>query len=149
MAPKVLTPDTAIAGLAESQHRVVGRPQLLFLDEPTTGLDPQSRRQFWDLLGRFRGEGGTILLTTHFMDEAEKLSNRVAILDRGQIIARGRRRSSSARWAARTSSSSPPRRARPRSGCTPFPAPPASRSAANPPSSAWTSRTAPCRRCWS
>jgi ABC-2 type transport system ATP-binding protein len=68
---------------------LVGRPQLLFLDEPTTGLDPQSRRQFWDLLGRFRGEGGTILLTTHYMDEAEALCDRVAVVDKGRLIALG------------------------------------------------------------
>jgi ABC-2 type transport system ATP-binding protein len=68
---------------------LVGRPHLLFLDEPTTGLDPQSRRQFWDLLGRFRGEGGTILLTTHYMDEAETLCDRVAVVDKGRLIALG------------------------------------------------------------
>jgi ABC-2 type transport system ATP-binding protein len=68
---------------------LVGRPDLLFLDEPTTGLDPQSRRQLWALLERFRREGGTILLTTHYMDEAEMLCDRVAIVDRGKVIALG------------------------------------------------------------
>ena len=66
---------------------IVGDPRLLFLDEPTTGLDPQSRRQLWDLIGRFRQEGRTILLTTHYMDEAEKLCDRIAIVDHGRVIA--------------------------------------------------------------
>ena len=66
---------------------LVGAPDLLFLDEPTTGLDPQSRRQLWDLLVRYRSGGGTILLTTHYMDEAELLCDRVAVVDRGRVIA--------------------------------------------------------------
>jgi ABC-2 type transport system ATP-binding protein len=66
---------------------LVGHPDLLFLDEPSTGLDPQSRRQLWDVLQRFRTGGGTILLTTHYMDEAEVLCDRVAIVDHGKIIA--------------------------------------------------------------
>lgn len=66
---------------------LVNRPALLFLDEPTTGLDPQSRRQLWRLLESFRREGGTIVLTTHYMDEAEALCDRVAIVDRGKVIA--------------------------------------------------------------
>jgi len=66
---------------------LVGDPELLFLDEPTTGLDPQSRRQLWDLLVDYRAGGGTILLTTHYMDEAELLCDRVAIVDRGRVIA--------------------------------------------------------------
>ena len=66
---------------------LVGEPELLFLDEPTTGLDPQSRRQLWDLLVRYRSDGGTILLTTHYMDEAESLCDRVAIVDLGRVIA--------------------------------------------------------------
>ncbi len=68
---------------------LVNEPDLLFLDEPTTGLDPQSRRQLWDLLRAFREGGGTILLTTHYMDEAESLCDRVAIVDRGRVIALG------------------------------------------------------------
>ena len=66
---------------------LVGEPDLLFLDEPTTGLDPQSRRQLWGLLSAYRASGGTILLTTHYMDEAETLCDRVAIVDRGRVIA--------------------------------------------------------------
>jgi ABC-2 type transport system ATP-binding protein len=68
---------------------LVNEPDLLFLDEPTTGLDPQSRRQLWALLERFRRDGGTILLTTHYMDEAEALCDRVAIVDHGRVIALG------------------------------------------------------------
>jgi ABC-2 type transport system ATP-binding protein len=68
---------------------LAGSPDLLFLDEPTTGLDPQARRQLWDLLDRFRAAGGTILLTTHYMDEAELLCDRVAVIDHGKVIALG------------------------------------------------------------
>jgi ABC-2 type transport system ATP-binding protein len=68
---------------------LVGDPDLLFLDEPTTGLDPQSRRQLWELLKHFRAEGGTIVLTTHYMDEAETLCDRVAIVDQGKVIKEG------------------------------------------------------------
>ena len=68
---------------------LVGAPELLLLDEPTTGLDPQSRRQLWEIIRRFRSEGRTVLLTTHYMDEAERLCDRVAIVDRGQVIALG------------------------------------------------------------
>ena len=68
---------------------LVGNPQLLFLDEPTTGLDPQSRRQLWDLISQFQSEGRTILLTTHYMEEAERLCDRVAIVDHGHVIALG------------------------------------------------------------
>jgi ABC-2 type transport system ATP-binding protein len=66
---------------------LVGDPELLFLDEPTTGLDPQSRRQLWDIIRGFRETGRTVLLTTHYMDEAERLCDRVAIVDHGQLIA--------------------------------------------------------------
>jgi ABC-2 type transport system ATP-binding protein len=66
---------------------LVGDPEVLFLDEPTTGLDPQSRRQVWDVVGAFRGRGGTVLLTTHYMEEAARLCDRVAIVDRGKVIA--------------------------------------------------------------
>ena len=68
---------------------LAGDPDLLFLDEPTTGLDPQSRRQLWGLLQTFRAQGGTILLTTHYMDEAEVLCDRVAVVDQGRVIALG------------------------------------------------------------
>jgi ABC-2 type transport system ATP-binding protein len=66
---------------------LAGDPDLLFLDEPTTGLDPQSRRQLWNILARFREAGGTVLITTHYMDEAETLCDRVAIVDHGHVIA--------------------------------------------------------------
>ena len=72
---------------------IVGDPDLLFLDEPTTGLDPQSRRQFWELITEFKSLGRTIVLTTHYMDEAEILCDRVAIVDHGK----------SSRWARRPS----------------------------------------------
>jgi len=68
---------------------LVGDPDLLFLDEPTTGLDPQARRQLWDLIEQFKLDGRTILLTTHYMDEAERLCDRVAIMDHGKVIALG------------------------------------------------------------
>jgi len=68
---------------------LVSRPEFLFLDEPTTGLDPQSRRQLWDVVTAFRARGGSVLLTTHYMEEAERLCDRVAIMDHGQMIALG------------------------------------------------------------
>jgi ABC-2 type transport system ATP-binding protein len=68
---------------------LVGDPDLLMLDEPTTGLDPQSRRQLWDIVRGFREQGRTVLLTTHYMDEAERLCDRVAIIDHGKVIALG------------------------------------------------------------
>src|SRR6202521_2434018 len=68
---------------------LVGNPKVLFLDEPTTGLDPQSRRQLWDIIRSFQKAGGTVLLTTHYMDEAERLCDRLAIVDHGQVIAEG------------------------------------------------------------
>ena len=68
---------------------LAGKPDLLFLDEPTTGLDPQSRRQLWAVLERFREAGGTILITTHYMDEAHTLCDRVGIMDQGKLIALG------------------------------------------------------------
>ncbi len=66
---------------------IVGRPELLFLDEPTTGFDPEARREFWDLIRELRGEGTTIMLTTHYLDEAEVLADRVAVIARGRVIA--------------------------------------------------------------
>jgi ABC-2 type transport system ATP-binding protein len=68
---------------------LVGDPELMFLDEPTTGLDPQSRRQLWEIIRDFRKQGRTVLLTTHYMDEAERLCDRVAIVDHGKVIALG------------------------------------------------------------
>ena len=66
---------------------LVGKPDLLFLDEPTTGLDPRARRAIWGVVERFRAEGGTVLITTHYMEEATALCDRIAIMDHGQIIA--------------------------------------------------------------
>ena len=88
--------DARIGSLSGGQKQrlalacaLVGDPDLLFLDEPTTGLDPQARRQLWDLIDTFKSAGRTILLTTHYMDEAERLCDRLAIMDRGKVIARG------------------------------------------------------------
>ncbi|WP_199422661.1 ABC transporter ATP-binding protein [Actinotalea solisilvae] len=66
---------------------IVGRPELLFLDEPTTGFDPEARRSFWDLLRGLRDDGTTILLTTHYLDEAEQLADRVAVVRDGRVVA--------------------------------------------------------------
>jgi len=68
---------------------LIGDPKLLFMDEPTTGLDPQSRRQLWDIIRSFKDLGRTVLLTTHYMDEAERLCDRVAVVDHGKTIAQG------------------------------------------------------------
>lgn len=68
---------------------IVGRPELVFLDEPTTGFDPQARRSFWDLIERLRVDGTTILLTTHYLEEAEQLADRVVVVDRGRVVAQG------------------------------------------------------------
>ena len=68
---------------------LVGNPKILFLDEPTTGLDPQSRRQLWEIVRQFQQRRGTVLLTTHYMDEAERLCDRLAIIDQGRTIAEG------------------------------------------------------------
>jgi ABC-2 type transport system ATP-binding protein len=68
---------------------LIGDPELLFLDEPTTGLDPQSRRALWDTIAALRDRGKTVVLTTHYMDEAEQLCDRVAIVDHGKRIALG------------------------------------------------------------
>jgi ABC-2 type transport system ATP-binding protein len=68
---------------------IVGSPDILFLDEPTTGLDPQSRRQLWEIIRSFRDAGKTVFVTTHYMDEAERLCDRVAVVDHGNIIALG------------------------------------------------------------
>ncbi|MEU4421318.1 ABC transporter ATP-binding protein [Actinoplanes sp. NPDC024001] len=68
---------------------IVGRPELLFLDEPTTGFDPEARRQFWELIRTLAGDGTTILLTTHYLDEAEALADRLAVIADGLIVAEG------------------------------------------------------------
>ncbi len=65
---------------------IIGRPELLFLDEPTTGFDPEARRAFWVLIKKLRSEGTTILLTTHYLDEAEALADRVAVMNHGEIL---------------------------------------------------------------
>ncbi|CAB4337634.1 unannotated protein [freshwater metagenome] len=65
---------------------IVGNPELLFLDEPTTGFDPEARRAFWVLIKQLRDEGTTILLTTHYLDEAEELADRVAVMNHGEIV---------------------------------------------------------------
>jgi ABC-2 type transport system ATP-binding protein len=102
--PRPVSEATSLVGLQEKskarvgslsggqQRRVdvalgiIGRPDLLFLDEPTTGFDPEARRQFWDLIRLLRDEGTTIVLTTHYLDEAEVLSDRVGVIVRGQMI---------------------------------------------------------------
>ena len=88
--------DSRVGNLSGGQKQrlalacaLVGDPDFLFLDEPTTGLDPQARRQLWELIERFKLAGRTILLTTHYMDEAERLCDRVAIMDHGKVIALG------------------------------------------------------------
>jgi ABC-2 type transport system ATP-binding protein len=66
---------------------IIGQPELLFLDEPTTGFDPEARRQFWDLIRQLRTEGTTVILTTHYLDEAAALADRIVVLARGRIVA--------------------------------------------------------------
>jgi ABC-2 type transport system ATP-binding protein len=68
---------------------VIGRPELVFLDEPTAGMDPQARHATWDLVGALRGDGVSVILTTHFMDEAERLADHVVIIDHGRVVADG------------------------------------------------------------
>ena len=88
--------SSRVGGLSGGQKQrlamacaLVGNPELLFLDEPTTGLDPQARRHLWDLVDQLKLAGRTIILTTHYMDEAERLCDRIAIMDHGKIIALG------------------------------------------------------------
>jgi ABC-2 type transport system ATP-binding protein len=68
---------------------LINQPHLIFLDEPSTGLDPQARRNLWDIIGNIKAQGKTILLTTHYMEEAQHLCDEVAIMDRGKVIAQG------------------------------------------------------------
>ena len=88
--------DARVETLSGGQHQrlslacaLVSHPELLFLDEPTTGLDLQARRRVWEIVDGFKSEGGTVLLTTHYMEEAEKLADDVVIMDAGRIIAKG------------------------------------------------------------
>src|SRR6266853_3204593 len=88
--------SSRVGGLSGGQKQrlamacaLVGDPDLLFLDEPTTGLDPQARRHLWDLVDELKKAGRTIILTTHYMDEAERLCDRVAIVDHGKVITLG------------------------------------------------------------
>jgi ABC-2 type transport system ATP-binding protein len=88
--------DARAGSLSGGQQRrldvgmaLIGDPDLLFLDEPTTGFDPQARRQAWDLIAGLRDLGKTVFLTTHYMDEAQRLADRVAIIAGGEIVARG------------------------------------------------------------
>ena len=85
--------DALIRNLSGGQRRrldvalgIIGNPELLFLDEPTTGFDPEARRAFWSLIKKLRSDGATIVLTTHYLDEAEALADRVAVINRGVIV---------------------------------------------------------------
>lgn len=85
--------NARVSGLSGGQRRrvdvalgIVGRPDVLFLDEPTTGFDPQARRDFWELIKSLAGEGTTIVLTTHYLDEAEHLADRVAVIAAGRLL---------------------------------------------------------------
>ncbi|MEE9395138.1 MAG: ABC transporter ATP-binding protein, partial [Planctomycetota bacterium] len=88
--------NSRVVQLSGGQHQrlalgcaLVGAPELLFLDEPTTGLDPQARRRVWDIVESFKKNGGSVLLTTHYMDEAERLCDQLLIVDEGKVIAKG------------------------------------------------------------
>jgi ABC-2 type transport system ATP-binding protein len=87
---------TRVKALSGGQRRrldvalgVIGQPELVFLDEPTTGFDPEARRQFWELIRSLAAQGTTVLLTTHYLDEAEALADRVAVIAGGRIVAEG------------------------------------------------------------
>jgi ABC-2 type transport system ATP-binding protein len=91
LAEKARSPVNKLSGGQKQRFSIatalVNEPQVLFLDEPTTGLDPQARRNLWDLAQAIRAEGRTVLLTTHYMDEAQTLCDRVAIMDHGKVLA--------------------------------------------------------------
>ncbi len=87
---------TAVKRLSGGQQQrlslalaLIGRPELVFLDEPTAGMDPQARRGAWDLVRRLREDGVTVVLTTHFLDEAEQLADTVVVIDAGRVVAQG------------------------------------------------------------
>ncbi|MBI5509838.1 MAG: ABC transporter ATP-binding protein [Deltaproteobacteria bacterium] len=93
LEPKRKTPFLKLSGGQRQRLALacalVGHPEILFLDEPTTGLDPQARHRMWEVVTEFKAKGGTVLLTTHYMDEAARLCDRLAIIDHGKIIAAG------------------------------------------------------------
>ena len=134
---------------------LVGDPELLLLDEPTTGLDPQSRRQLWDLIRGFRAQGRTVLLTTHYMDEAERLCDRVAVVDHGKVIAQGSPRELIAESGRRTRRRVHARRGAGDTRRSRRSLADTARRALGPARTPSTSvcrsqnRTSPCRLCWS
>ncbi|MEW1845395.1 ABC transporter ATP-binding protein, partial [Nonomuraea angiospora] len=93
LADHVRTPYRRLSGGQQQRlslaAAVVGRPELVFLDEPTAGLDPQARHACWELVGELRGAGVSVVLTTHHMDEAERLADQVVIIDKGRVVAEG------------------------------------------------------------
>jgi ABC-2 type transport system ATP-binding protein len=93
LTPVARTPYKRLSGGQQQRlslaAAIIGRPELVFLDEPTAGMDPQARRATWDLIGQLRASGVSVILTTHFMEEAERLCDHVAIIDHGQLVASG------------------------------------------------------------
>ena len=143
--------DTAFAKLSGGQKQrlsvalaLIGSPKVAVLDELTTGLDPAARREVWGLISEIRNAGVTVLLVTHFMEEAERLCDRVAVIDNGRVIARTRRPGWPAGRAASSTSGSVPRRRWMRR-CWPS-GPRCPRSAATVPSSPSPATRRPCRR---
>jgi len=117
LEPDVLLEQVGLGGAGTTAYRrlsggqqqrlslamaVVGRPELVFLDEPTAGLDPQARRATWDLVGDLRRDGVTVVLSTHYMDEAEQLADQVVVVDHGRVVATGSPRELMASGAQRT-----------------------------------------------
>ena len=117
------TPATYSGGMKrrlDIAMTLMGRPRLIFLDEPTTGLDPRSRHTMWQIIRGLAADGVSILLTTQYLEEADELADRIAVLDRGRIVAEGTRRSSNGASRARTSccaSPTSPRSTRPPDRC--------------------------------